>query len=43
MPPTPEDVAPALLESIRQDFARNLGGRERAARLLEQIQGGAGT
>lgn len=39
----PEDVAPALLEAIRRDFARNLGGRERAAQLLETIQGGAGT
>lgn len=38
-----EDIAPALLEAIRRDFAANLGGNERAAALLEQIQaGGAG-
>ena len=43
MPPTPEDVAPALLATIREEFTRNLGGRERAALLLEQIQSGAGT
>lgn len=39
----PDDVAPALLESIRRDFERNLGGREQAAQLLELIRGGAGT
>lgn len=43
MPPTPEDVAPALLESIRQDFSRSLGSRERTTRLLDAIQKGAGT
>ena len=36
----PEDIAPALLESIRQDFERNLGGRQRAVQLLEKIQAG---
>ena len=35
-----EDIAPALLESIRQDFERNLGGRQRAVQLLEKIQAG---
>ena len=36
----PEDIAPALLESIRQDFESNLGGRQRAVQLLEKIQAG---
>lgn len=38
-----DDVAPALLDAIRRDFAENLGGRARAARLLELIRGGKGT
>ena len=36
----PEDIAPALLDAIRQDFERNLGGRQRAVQLLEKIQAG---
>src|SRR5699024_6529273 len=38
-----EDVAPALLDAIRADFSARLGGRKRAAQLLELIQRGAGT
>lgn len=38
-----DDIAPALLEQLRQQFARNLGGSDRAAELLEKIRaGGAG-
>ena len=43
MPQTSEDVAPALLEGIRRDFAANLGGRQRAAQLLEKIRAGSAT
>lgn len=43
MPPMPEDVAPALLAAIREEFTRNLGGRDRAVQLLDAIQKGAGT
>lgn len=38
-----EDIAPALLETIRADFTRRLGGRQRATQLLELIEGGTGT
>lgn len=38
-----EDIAPVLLEAIRRDFERNLGGRERTTQLLELIRSGAGT
>lgn len=38
-----EDIAPALLEKIRADFTRRLGGRKRATELLELIEGGTGT
>ena len=38
-----EDIAPALLEKIRADFTRRLGGRQRATELLELIEGGTGT
>lgn len=38
-----EDVAPALLDTIRSDFSARLGGRKRATELLELIQRGAGT
>lgn len=34
------DIAPDLLEAIRRDFARSLGGSKRAAELLEAIQSG---
>ena len=43
MPPMPEDVAPALLAAIREEFTRNLGGRDRAVQLLDAIQKGVGT
>lgn len=39
----PDDVAPALLEAIRRDFAENLGGRKRATELLQLIRGGSAT
>ena len=39
----PDDVAPALLEEIRRDFAKNLGGRKRATELLQLIRGGSAT
>ena len=39
----PEDIAPALLETIRSAFEKNLGGRKRAARLLEMIRAGTAT
>lgn len=35
-----QDIAPDLLEAIRRDFVRNLGGSKRAAELLEAIQSG---
>lgn len=35
-----QDIAPNLLESIRRDFVRSLGGSKRAAELLEAIQSG---
>lgn len=43
MPQTSEDMAPALLEGIRRDFAANLGGRQRAVQLLEKIRAGSAT
>lgn len=35
-----DDIAPALLEQLRQQFSRNLGGSDRATELMEKIRGG---